>query len=105
MQLGTSFTGIAGIPNQDIAMWETMGPIADRSHDRLGASDLAIVEFRRQMVQAAKTMQQDGKAIGAEEPRIPHYKLKSFQGIVPKEEDWRQLGTAPEEVELYESLQ
>lgn len=102
MQLGTSFTGIKGIPNQDIAMWETMGPIADRTHDRLGASDLAIVEFRRQMVQAAKTMQQGGPAIGTKEPRIPHYKLKSFQGIVPKEEDWRQLGTAPEEAELYD---
>lgn len=101
MQLGTSYTGIKGIPNQDIAMWETMGPIADRTHDRLGASDLAIVEFRRQMVQAAKTLQQGGPAIGASEPRIPHYKLKSFQGVVPKETDWRQLGTAPEEAELY----
>ena len=38
-----SHTGIAGIPNQDIAMWETMGPIADRSRERLGASDIAIV--------------------------------------------------------------
>jgi phthalate 4,5-dioxygenase oxygenase subunit len=37
-----SHTGIAGIPNQDIAMWETMGPIADRSRERLGASDMAI---------------------------------------------------------------
>ena len=46
MKLG-NFTGIRGIPNQDIAMWETMGPIADRSRERLGASDLAIVEFRR----------------------------------------------------------
>nr|WP_297457874.1 Rieske 2Fe-2S domain-containing protein [uncultured Halomonas sp.] len=101
MQLGTSYTGIRGIPNQDIAMWETMGPIADRTHDRLGASDLAIVEFRRQMVQAAKTVQQGGPAIGTSEPRIPHYKLKSFQGVVPKETDWRQLGTAPEEAELY----
>ena len=34
-----NFTGITGIPNQDIAMWETMGPIADRTSERLGASD------------------------------------------------------------------
>jgi phthalate 4,5-dioxygenase oxygenase subunit len=40
------FTGIRGIPNQDIAMWETMGPIADRTREKLGASDLAVVEFR-----------------------------------------------------------
>ena len=42
-----SFTGIRGFPNRDVAMWETMGPIADRSVELLGASALAIVEFRR----------------------------------------------------------
>ena len=29
-----NFTGISGIPNQDIAMWEGMGPISDRSKER-----------------------------------------------------------------------
>ena len=38
-----NFTGITGFPNQDIAMWVTMGPIADRTHERLGASDQAVV--------------------------------------------------------------
>ena len=52
MRLG-NFTGVPGIPNQDIVMWETIGAIADRSDEILGASDLAIVEFRRQMVEAA----------------------------------------------------
>ncbi|MGH8788109.1 MAG: Rieske 2Fe-2S domain-containing protein, partial [Cupriavidus necator] len=52
-----NFTGIAGFPNQDVAMWLTMGPIADRSHDRLGASDLAIVEFRKQMLDAVRAFQ------------------------------------------------
>jgi phthalate 4,5-dioxygenase oxygenase subunit len=52
-----NFTGISGFPNQDVAMWVTMGPIADRSNDRLGASDLAIVEFRRQMLDAVKAFQ------------------------------------------------
>ena len=47
------FTGIRGIPMQDLAMWTSMGPITDRTRDRLGASDLAIVEFRRIMRRAA----------------------------------------------------
>src|ERR1700733_5505861 len=55
MKLG-NFTGIPGIPNQDIAMWETMGPITDRSKDRLGASDIAILQFRRIMLAAARKM-------------------------------------------------
>jgi phthalate 4,5-dioxygenase oxygenase subunit len=100
MKTGESFTGIRGIPNQDIAMWETMGPIADRSEDRLGASDLAIVQFRRQMVLAAKVVAEGGIAIGATEPRIRHSELTSFEGIVPKGTEWRAIGRALGEAPL-----
>src|SRR3954469_7387991 len=58
------FTGITGIPAQDMAMWESMGPIADRSADHLGSSDVAIVQFRRQMVAAAKACAAGEPAIG-----------------------------------------
>jgi phthalate 4,5-dioxygenase oxygenase subunit len=91
MKLG-DFTGIRGIPMQDMAMWETMGPIADRSLERLGASDLAIVEFRRIMVEAARRMAAQGDAIGTGPDRIAHVKLRSFEGIVPKTSDWKALG-------------
>ena len=99
MKLG-DFTGIRGIPMQDMAMWETMGPIADRSKERLGASDLAIVEFRRIMVDAARAFAAGAPAIGTQQPRVPHAKLRSFEGIVPKSADWRTLGVAPEETAL-----
>ena len=69
MKLG-NHTGIQGIPNQDIAMWETMGPIADRSRERLGASDVAIVQFRRIMVDAARSAASGGPAIGRR--RVSH---------------------------------
>src|SRR5690606_2387879 len=91
MKLG-DFTGIKGIPAQDMAMWESMGPITDRSNEILGSSDLAIVQFRRQMVAAAKRVAEGGPAIGTTEPRIPHIHLSSFEGIVPKTTDWRTLG-------------
>jgi phthalate 4,5-dioxygenase len=95
MKLG-NWTGIPGIPNQDIVMWETMGPIADRSRDRLGASDVAIVEFRRLMVAAVRTVQAGGAAIGTSEPRIRHASLQSYEGIVPKSTDWRSFRTGPD---------
>jgi phthalate 4,5-dioxygenase oxygenase subunit len=95
MKLG-NFTGIRGIPNQDIAMWETMGPIADRTRERLGASDLAVVEFRRLMVEAARQMQTGGPALGTTDPHIPHTCIRSFEGVVPKGTDWRHCGTAPD---------
>ena len=101
MKLG-NFTGIKGIPNQDIAMWETMGRtgISDRTKERLGASDVAVVEFRRLMVEAAKQMRDAGVAIGTTQPHIPHAKISSFEGVVPKSTDWRTLGVAEEELAL-----
>ena len=84
-----NFTGITGFPNQDIAMWVTMGPIADRSDERLGASDLAIVEFRRRMLDAIAEYKQDGKAIGTGAKAIPGT-VCSYQAVVPKETDWRE---------------
>ena len=93
-----NFTGIKGIPNQDYVMWVTMGPIADRSKDLLGASDLAIVEFRKQMVEAAQAYAKDGTVIGLTEPRVPHNKLRSFEGVAPKTTDWRLVGLTDEEL-------
>ena len=83
-----NFTGIVGFPNQDVAMWVTMGGIADRTHERLGASDLAVVEFRRQMLDALQAFQKGDVAIGTGQSRIPA-EVCSFQAIVPKEVDWR----------------
>jgi phthalate 4,5-dioxygenase oxygenase subunit len=95
MKLG-NFTGIKGIPNQDIVMWESMGPITDRTKERVGASDFAVVEFRRLMVEAARRFQADGTVIGRTEPHIPHVRIASFEGVVPKGTDWRTLGAAEE---------
>jgi phthalate 4,5-dioxygenase len=95
-----NFAGIAGIPNQDIAMWETMGPIADRSQERLGVSDSAILQFRRIMVDAAREFRATARVIGRGEPYIPHAGLRSFEGVVAKTQDWRTLGVSPEELAL-----
>ena len=86
------FTGIKGIPTQDMAMWESMGPIADRSHDRLGSSDRAIFEFRKVML---------GLAMNADaEPPARGYRnsdLFTFEGMVRHGDDWR-LAQPPEPV-------
>lgn len=86
-----NFTGIPGIPNQDIVMWVSMGARVDRSTDILGASDLAIVEFRRLMVDAARKVEAGGEAIGTGQDRIPQADIASHEGVYPKEVDWRDL--------------
>jgi phthalate 4,5-dioxygenase oxygenase subunit len=89
MRLG-DFTGIAGFPHQDIAMWETMGSITSRKRERLGASDVAIVEFRRVMVKAVRAFLAGEAALGT----TPQTRAsqRSFEGVVPKTTDWRTLG-------------
>ena len=92
------WTGIAGIPAQDMAMWESMGAITDRSEDHFGSSDLAVAQFRRMMVAAVKQFQGGAPAIGTSGPRVPHIGLASFEGIVPQTTDWRTLGMSLEEL-------
>ena len=87
------WTGIAGIPAQDMAMWESMGPITDRSEDHFGSSDLAVAQFRRMMVAAVKKFQEGGPAFGTQKS-VRYAELGSFEGIVPKTTDWRTLGIA-----------
>jgi phthalate 4,5-dioxygenase oxygenase subunit len=83
-----NFTGITGFPNQDIAMWVTMGPIADRTHDRLGASDMAVVEFRKQMLEAVRAFQDGAPAIGTGDLAITP-SVVAYQAVIPKTVDWR----------------
>ena len=88
-----SFTGLPGIPNQDIAMWESMGAIADRTAERLGASDIAVIQFRRLMLDAVRRFMGGDAAIGLGKKQV---NLRSYQGIVAKVESWRSLGVAAE---------
>ena len=83
-----NFTGISGFPNQDLAMWITMGAIADRSNDRLGASDMAIVEFRSNMLEAVQAFQEGKPAIGTGDLAIRASDC-AYQAIVSKTVDWR----------------
>ena len=69
-------------------MWVTMGPIANRSDERLGASDLAIVEFRKRMLEALKEFESGAMPIGTAEQSIPPT-VCSYQAVIPKETDWR----------------
>jgi phthalate 4,5-dioxygenase oxygenase subunit len=62
----------------------------------LGASDIAVVEFRRIMVHAARAVRDGEPAIGTTEPRVPHTRIASYQGIVDKTTNWRELGAAEE---------
>ena len=51
-------------------------------------SDLAIVEFRRQMLDAVRDFQEGKPAIGTGDAAIPR-DVCAYQAIIPKTSDWR----------------
>jgi hypothetical protein len=54
IQRSGHFTGILGLATQDTAVQESMGPIVNRSRERLGHSDRGIANFRRLLVGLAR---------------------------------------------------
>ena len=98
------FTGIQGIPFQDMAMQETMGPIVDRTLENLGATDLAIVRFRQLMVHSVREFMDGRPAIGTAEPRVPLTKVRAFEALLPKGSPWREMDASPEEIASFRTL-
>jgi phthalate 4,5-dioxygenase oxygenase subunit len=65
------YTGIAGIHTQDQAVTESMGPIYDRSQERLGSSDAMIIRVRRRLMDAARELAETGRApLSVEHPEV-----------------------------------
>jgi len=72
LQAEQSFTGIDGINTQDVAVQEGMGPIADRSEEHLGSTDRAIVQMRRLLLDATRTVEAGGKPRGVDSAAYRH---------------------------------
>ena len=56
LQKTENFTGITGVSEQDAAIQDSQGRIADRTRELLGATDIGVVQFRRLMLQAATAL-------------------------------------------------
>ena len=57
-QRTTTMTGIHGFAAQDQAIQESMGTVVDRTQERLGTSDTAIIATRRLLLQEIRALQQ-----------------------------------------------
>ena len=67
MQKTVNFTGIMNVREQDMAMTDTMGPIADRTKEHLGTSDTAIIAARRMLMKMVRDLQE------GVEPHVPSH--------------------------------
>ncbi|MCB1744384.1 MAG: Rieske 2Fe-2S domain-containing protein [Gammaproteobacteria bacterium] len=51
-----SYTGVRGLAEQDAMIQESQGPIADRTRERLTATDAAVVRMRKVVLAGAKAL-------------------------------------------------
>ena len=88
VQRTESFTGIDGVNVQDRAVQESMGSIVDRSREHLGPADRAVIQARRLLLQAIKTVEAGGTPPGVEPT---YYTLRPAEAVLPRDTDWRTL--------------
>jgi phthalate 4,5-dioxygenase len=56
LQKTKSYTGIIGVSEQDAAVQDSQGPIADRTREHLGPTDLGILRFRKLVMDCAREL-------------------------------------------------
>ena len=83
VQRTRSFTGINGIPNQDAAVQESMGSIVDRSKEKLGTSDAAIIAFRKSLIKLTKEVAEGKEPAAALDGQL--YNVRSVSVVLDKD--------------------
>jgi len=94
VQRTETFTGIDGVNIQDRAVQESMGRVVDRSREHLGPADRAVIQARRLLLQAIKSVEAGGTPPGV---APTYYALRPAEAVVPRDTDWRQLLAAAED--------
>ena len=78
---GKSWTGIKGLGTQDNGIQETMGPVVDRTIERLGVSDTAIISLRKLYLQTLKDLD-SGMTLPGLDPST--YQVRGSRYTAPK---------------------
>jgi phenylpropionate dioxygenase-like ring-hydroxylating dioxygenase large terminal subunit len=86
MQRTETYSGIDGINQQDRALQESMGQICDRSREYLGPADKAIIQARKLLIKAVKTVEAGGAPAGT---GTSYYPILAHEEVLPRDADWR----------------
>jgi nitrite reductase/ring-hydroxylating ferredoxin subunit len=78
---GQSYTGIFGLGTQDCGIQESMGPIADRTLEHLGTSDLTVAKLRRYLLDTVRRFQAEGTVPGLDPAS---YRVRTMRRVLPK---------------------
>jgi phthalate 4,5-dioxygenase len=81
---GETFSGVKGIAMQDASLQESMGPIVDRTKERLVSTDAGIIKARQRLRKAAEALRDHGVTPPGVDPA--HHRVRSASVLVPKDE-------------------
>jgi nitrite reductase/ring-hydroxylating ferredoxin subunit len=87
LQKRQSYTGIVGINTQDYALQEGMGPIVDRSKERLGTSDRAIIAARQLLLEGTYAVEK-GEIVRGTDPAT-YRSVRAVDLTIPLLAQWR----------------
>jgi phenylpropionate dioxygenase-like ring-hydroxylating dioxygenase large terminal subunit len=82
-QRTTTMSGIQGFASQDQAVQESMGSVVDRTRERLGTSDTAIIAMRRLLLQEVRALQQGHEPVAAQNGSL--YWVRSASTVLKRD--------------------
>jgi hypothetical protein len=83
---GILYSGIASIAIQDASLQESMGPICDRTSEKLAPTDKGIMMARRIMFKSIKQLQENGAMPPGVDPE--QHKIRSASVLLPVDHDY-----------------
>jgi phthalate 4,5-dioxygenase len=85
-QRGETFSGIRGIAQQDASLQESMGPIVNRTKERLVSSDTGIIKARQKLRKAIEALRDEGLTPPGVDPE--HQRVRSAAVVLQQEESF-----------------
>jgi phenylpropionate dioxygenase-like ring-hydroxylating dioxygenase large terminal subunit len=83
---GDTFSGVRGIAQQDASLQESMGPIVDRTKERLVSSDTGIIKARQKLKKAVEALRDEGITPPGVDPA--HHRVRSAAIVLPHAESF-----------------
>jgi phthalate 4,5-dioxygenase len=80
---GGGYSGVDGIAMQDASLQESMGPIVDRTKEKLVSTDSGIIMARRKLWRAVEELRDNGVTPPGVNPK--HQRVRSVSIVLPKD--------------------
>ena len=81
-----TYSGVGGIAIQDASLQESMGPIVDRTRERLVPTDAGIIKARQKLRKAVIALRDQGITPPGVDPA--HHRVRSVAVVLPSQESF-----------------